>query len=82
MAIIKLDQANKAVNIVSCSLEHPLIFKYFDDLPVLAAIYCQRIADQLGITFPAFLRIGNLPHWGKPSESLEIARGFLGNSEV
>jgi hypothetical protein len=33
MAIIKLDQANKAVNITSCSLEHPLIFKYFDDLP-------------------------------------------------
>lgn len=49
---------------------------------VLAGIYCQRIADQLGITFPAFLRIGNLPHWGKPSDSLEVARGFLGNREA
>ena len=33
MAIIKLDQTNKAVNISECSIEHPLIFKYFDDLP-------------------------------------------------
>lgn len=33
MAIIKLDQKNKALNISDCSIEHPLIFKYFDDLP-------------------------------------------------
>jgi hypothetical protein len=33
MAIIKLDQKNKALNIADCSIEHPLIFKYFDDLP-------------------------------------------------
>ena len=33
MAIIKLDQPNKAINIAECSIEHPLIFKYFDDLP-------------------------------------------------
>jgi hypothetical protein len=33
MAIIKLDQKNKALNISACSIEHPLIFKYFDDLP-------------------------------------------------
>ena len=33
MAIIKLDQKNKALNIASCAIEHPLIFKYFDDLP-------------------------------------------------
>jgi len=33
MAIIKLDQKNKALNISECSVEHPLIFKYFDDLP-------------------------------------------------
>lgn len=33
MAIIKLDQTNKALNIADCSIEHPLIFKYFDDLP-------------------------------------------------
>ena len=33
MAIIKLDQKNKAINIAECSIEHPLIFKYFDDLP-------------------------------------------------
>ncbi len=33
MAIIKLDQKNKAINISDCSIEHPLIFKYFDDLP-------------------------------------------------
>ena len=32
MAIIKLDQSNKAINITECSIEHPLIFKYFDDL--------------------------------------------------
>jgi hypothetical protein len=33
MAIVKLDQANKAISISECSVEHPLIFKYFDDLP-------------------------------------------------
>jgi hypothetical protein len=33
MAIIKLDQINKAVKVAECSIEHPLIFKYFDDLP-------------------------------------------------
>ena len=33
MAIIKLDQKNKALNIADCSIEHPLIFRYFDDLP-------------------------------------------------
>lgn len=33
MALIKLDQTNKAINIAECSIEHPLIFKYFDDLP-------------------------------------------------
>jgi hypothetical protein len=33
MAIINLDQKNKALNIADCSIEHPLIFKYFDDLP-------------------------------------------------
>ncbi len=33
MAIIKLDQKKKALNIADCSIEHPLIFKYFDDLP-------------------------------------------------
>ena len=33
MAIIKLDQKNKALNIAECSIEHSLIFKYFDDLP-------------------------------------------------
>jgi hypothetical protein len=32
MAIIKLDQKNKALTIAECSIEHPLIFKYFDDL--------------------------------------------------
>lgn len=33
MAIIKLNQKNKALNIAECTIEHPLIFKYFDDLP-------------------------------------------------
>ena len=33
MAIIKLDQQTKNVNIAECSIEHTLIFKYFDDLP-------------------------------------------------
>ena len=33
MAIIKIDQTNNAINIAECSIEHPLIFKYFDDLP-------------------------------------------------
>ncbi len=33
MAIIKLDQKNKALTIAECSIEHTLIFKYFDDLP-------------------------------------------------
>jgi hypothetical protein len=33
MAIIKIDQTNKAIDIAECSIEHPLIFKYFDDLP-------------------------------------------------
>ena len=33
MAIITLDQSKKAINIAECSVEHPLIFKYFDDLP-------------------------------------------------
>lgn len=33
MAIISLDQINKAVNVAACSIEHQLIFKYFDDLP-------------------------------------------------
>ena len=33
MAIIKLDQQTKNVNIAECSIEHSLIFKYFDDLP-------------------------------------------------
>jgi len=33
MAIIKIDQKNKAINIADCSIVHPLIFKFFDDLP-------------------------------------------------
>jgi len=33
MAIIKLDQQTKNVNISECAIEHTLIFKYFDDLP-------------------------------------------------
>ena len=33
MELIKIDQKNKAVNISGCSIEHPLIFKYFDELP-------------------------------------------------
>ena len=33
MAIIKLDQKNKALTIAECYIEHTLIFKYFDDLP-------------------------------------------------
>ena len=33
MAIIKIDQTNNAIDIAECSIEHPLIFKYFDDLP-------------------------------------------------
>ena len=33
MAIIRLDQQTKNVNISECSIEHTLIFKYFDDLP-------------------------------------------------
>jgi len=33
MPIIKLDQKNKSLNISECSIEHDLIFSYFDNLP-------------------------------------------------
>jgi hypothetical protein len=33
MAIIKLNQQNKSVNIAECSVEHSLVFSFFDNLP-------------------------------------------------
>ncbi len=33
MAIVRLDQKNRIIGIAECSIQHPLIFRYFDDLP-------------------------------------------------
>ena len=61
MSIIKLDQQKKALNIADCSIEHPLIFKYFDDLPEKQRDEEFKRALQIGVValmedrFAAFL---------------------------
>jgi hypothetical protein len=60
---------------IACGGAAWYVFKSIEKKRVIISLYTQNIADQLNISFPNNLRIGDLPFWGKGyDQELLLAR--------